>query len=341
MCYEWGEAGAYHGLKQLAQLDTDVVLRTVDECLPFKPSFELFGGEPLLYQGIWDVIGVISGGGCDLAFPTNGTLLEEHAEHLVGTPPTQVWVSIDGPQEINDLQRGRGVFGRAMGGVSAVARAKRRLGRRLPELGVTYVVTPLNTDYIAQFFLEVIDLALLSSVSIELQSYTTEAQHDDYARVARDHFGVGATPCAQAYVRDPAMFAGVDPDSVSQQVARVRRASAERGVRFFSQPRSMDAANIGSYLRGDWAAMADHHSRCAVPWTYAEISARGDVNTCHSFYDIAVGNIYEQSLLEIWRGERLRHLRDYLREQLFSICTACCRYYSAPSTPVALGVKAN
>ncbi|MDP3008637.1 MAG: SPASM domain-containing protein [Methylococcales bacterium] len=59
------------------------------------------------------------------------------------------------------------------------------------------------------------------------------------------------------------------------------------------------------------------------------ISERGEVSTCHSFYDLPIGNIYEQSLLTIWRGERLKQLREHLRKELFPICTACCRYYDS------------
>lgn len=331
MCYEWGEAGAYHERKTLAELDLDVLLRTVRDCLPGKPYFEFFGGEPLLYSGIWDVIRLIREGGCELAFPTNGTLVEEHAERLVETPPSQLCLSLDGPEKINDRQRGNGVFKRAMRGFDKLNALKRARGSRFPELGITYVVTPVNHTHIAEFFLDGVDLSQLSFVSIELQSYATEAQHSHYARVVEERFGVTATPCAKAYVRDPATFAGMDAEAITRQLVQVRDACAERGIRFYSQPRTLEAGNITNYLTANWDKMADKHSRCGFPWAYAEVSARGDVTTCHSFYDVTIGNIYEQSLAEIWRGERLKAVQSYLREQLFSICTACCRYYTAPS----------
>jgi radical SAM protein with 4Fe4S-binding SPASM domain len=68
---------------------------------------------------------------------------------------------------------------------------------------------------------------------------------------------------------------------------------------------------------------------------YAEISARGDVTTCHSFYDITIGNIYDRSLIDIWHGERASEVRSHLRRELFSICTACARYYNASAHPIA------
>jgi MoaA/NifB/PqqE/SkfB family radical SAM enzyme len=327
MCYEWGETGAYHAHAELAALELPLVLRTVDECLPTKPLFEFFGGEPLLYPGIFELISRIREGGCEVAFPTNGTLLEGHAERLAAAAPTRVWVSLDGPPEVNDRQRGAGVFERAMRGIEAVGRAKRARGSRHPELGVTFVVTPDNHAHIEPFFLGDVDLSLLSFVSIELQSYATARQAREYAQVLQDQFGVASTPCADAYVRDPACFAGIDVGGVARQMAAVRRACRERDIVFYSQPRTLDPDNLHDYWTARWHAMADWKPRCAVPWVAAEISARGDVTTCHTFYDLPLGNIHERSLLEIWRGARVRQVQAYVRDRLFPICTACCRYY--------------
>ena len=327
MCYEWGEGGAYHEKKQLAALELDVALRVIRECLPAKPHFELFGGEPLLYPAIWEVIDLIRGADCELAFPTNGTLLEQHAEALVTHQPNRLWISLDGPQAVNDAQRGHGVFRRAMRGLEALVAEKCRRDSRYPELGITCVVTPGNHRHIEELFLQTLDLSQLAMVSIELQSFMTEAQYRDYARLLRQEFGAPSASYARAYVRDPRLFAAMDRDALAGQMQRVRAACVARGIRFFSQPRTVDRENLDRYLNGDWAGMTDQRSRCGVPWTYAEISARGDVTTCHSFYDAPIGNVHEQPLHEIWEGERVKRLRAHLRNGLLPICTACCRYY--------------
>ncbi len=327
MCYEWGETGAYHEKRQLASLELDVALRVIKECLPTKPYFELFGGEPLLHPGIWDVIGLIRESGCELAFPTNGTLVERCAERLVVYQPNRVWISLDGPEPINDSQRGRGVFKQAIRGLDALTAAKSRRGNRLPEVGITCVVTPANYQHIEELFLNTLDLSQIGLVSIELQSYATEAQYREYARLLREDFGVLSASYARAYVRDPALFSAMDREAITRQMQRVRASCAERGIRFFSQPKTIEIDNLDRYLKGDWAGMVDKRNRCAVPWAYAEVSARGDVTTCHTFYDSPIGNVHEQPLLEIWRDERLKQLRSHLRNGLLPICTACCRYY--------------
>jgi MoaA/NifB/PqqE/SkfB family radical SAM enzyme len=323
MCYQWGTTGAYHARGDLAMLDTDVALRVIRECLPFQPWFELFGGEPLLHPGIWDIIRAVRDGGCEIAFPTNGTLLAENAALLAETQPTRVWISLDGPETVNDAQRGHGVWQRVMRGLGALLERR----RVAPAVGVTCVVTPANHLHIEELFLRALDLGPIDSVSIELQSYATEEQHRRYARLLRDEFGVPAAPHARAYVRDPALFALMDRGAISRQLRRVAGACAERGIHFYSQPKNLDEENLDRYLRADFSAMAERKSRCAMPWTYAEISARGDVTTCHTFYDLPVGNVHRQPLLEIWRGEPLHQLRGHLRRELLPICTACCRYW--------------
>jgi radical SAM protein with 4Fe4S-binding SPASM domain len=146
-------------------------------------------------------------------------------------------------------------------------------------------------------------------------------------RLLRDDFGVASAPYARAYIREPALFAVFDREALAHQIETVRAACAARGIRFYSQPRTTTPDNLDRYLRGEFSTMVDRKQRCAVPWTHAEISARGDVTTCHTFYDAPVGNVYEQSLLDIWNGPRLAQLRSHLRKGLLPICTACCRYY--------------
>lgn len=327
MCYEWGDTGSYHALAKTASLDLDLVLRTVRECLPARPNFEFFGGEPMLYPGIWKVIDLIREGGSELAFPTNGTLLERHAERLVRSAPTRLWVSVDGPEAVNDAQRGAGVFQRVMRGMQMLGRERKARGAVYPKLGVTYVVTAENHREVADFFIDGIDLSMLECVSIELQSYATAEQVREYAAYLREDFGIDATPCASAYVRDPSSFSAIDPAALSKQMLRVAQECRRRGILFHSQPGDASEENIRNYLAAQWHRMSDRRSRCGVPWLSAEISARGEVTTCHTFYDLPLGNIHQSSLREIWNAEPLQRLRNRLRGGLLPICTACCRYY--------------
>lgn len=337
MCYEWGEAGSYLASHASARLDLAVVRRIIDELAVTRPSFEFFGGEPLLYKDLFHVIRAIRDAGCTVSFSTNGTLLERLAERLVADAPHRIWVSLDGPEAINDLQRGRGVFRRAMAGIARVQAIKRAVGTVLPELGITYVVTPDNHAFVEEFFATEIDLASLNCVSVEMQSFATQMQIDDYAGVLRDRFDVNGAPSAQGFVRDPRHFSCIDVHALSQQLASVEKACHEAGVAFNCQPEAHDPQALADYFAGRWLDRPDARRRCGVPWVSCEINARGEVSTCHAFHDVSIGNVYCQSLLDIWKGERARQVRDHLRDQLFPICTACCRYYSGAGALSAPG----
>lgn len=332
MCYEWGTNGSYLNKKNLAVLALDKVLSIVDDCLPEQPKFEFFGGEPMMYTGIWQVIDRIVQGGAEISFSTNGTYLEKYAEQLVASQPTKVWVSLDGPQTINDQQRGRGVFAKATRGIEKVVQLREAQGQTFPQLGVTYVVTPDNYQYIEQFFLQNIDLSLLSSISIELQSYATAEQVAEYEQVLQTKFGVASSPCAQGYIRDKKDFSTMGIKNLVRQLKAVSQVCRDKGIQFYSQPGTLEEENIQHYLSANWDKMVDKKSRCGVPWMSAEISAQGDVTTCHSFYDLPIGNVYQQSLGDIWNGQRLKKIQQHLRHQLFPICTACCRYYGGAGT---------
>jgi radical SAM protein with 4Fe4S-binding SPASM domain len=223
------------------------------------------------------------------------------------------------------------VFRRATAGLHAIYRQRQSRGSSFPKLSITYIVTAASAPHIEEFFLSSVDLSMLSAVSIELQRYATAEQAQAFSVELAIALDTRSTACAQGYVRDPSEFSGIDFESIERQVAAVRKACAAKGVAFHAQPGTLDAANIRSFFTANWQAMTERRSRCGVPWLYAEISARGDVTTCHTFYDLAIGNVYEQSLLEIWRGARLKRVQSYLRGGLFSICTACCRYYTGPN----------
>lgn len=337
MCYEWGERGSYHRLGS-ARLDFEIVRRVVRDCAPGRPCFELFGGEPFLYPRIADVIGLIGDTGCVLGIPTNGTLLDRFTDELVGEAPIRLWLSVDGPEEINDRQRGPGAFKLAVGGLETLRAARAARGCTYPQLGITYIVTPLNASHVARFFLESIELSTLDFVSIVLQNFATEAECAAYEEIVRHEFGGSSAAYARGYAEEVGHFSGIDTHHLAEQIQRVRNACLEAGVLFFSNPMTTDAINLERYFCGRWDALADRRSRCAFPWMYAEISARGDVTTCHSFYDITVGNVHDEGILDIWNGDRIQKVRSHLRLGLFPICTACCRYYNNPTSAVIAGL---
>ncbi len=328
MCYEWGVTGSYHKKKEITSLKMDSI-RQILEDLHFNEDclVSLFGGEPLLYPEIKEVLELIKQYKCKIHIDTNGTLLERYADVIIDSKVDSIVVSCNGPREINDAERGRGTFGKAMNGMAEIRKLQNQHQVKYPELGLNLTVTPDNYTYIKELFTLGLDLSLVDMVSIELQNFATQQEHDDYEATLKELLDIDAAPIASGLIRDVNEFKDMDYSSISTQISEVARILANNNVKLVTSPKTMTAVNIQNYFEARWDKLHDQIKMCAFPWIYLEVTAGGDVTTCHTFYDLVVGNIYENSVNEILQGDKLKKVRNYLKKSLFSNCTACCRYH--------------
>ena len=108
---------------------------------------------------------------------------------IVEAQPIRLWVSLDGPEEINDSQRGKGVFKKAMDGIDKLFERREASGTKKPQIGVSCTVTPINYRYLEKFFFESLDLSKIDCFSMELQAFITEEMHEQYTHFISDKFG--------------------------------------------------------------------------------------------------------------------------------------------------------
>lgn len=328
MCFEWGDSGSYRQKHELKMLDIHVIKSIIKECESARPHYDLFGGEPLIYPQIDEVLEAIAHSGSKVQFPTNGVLLEKMAETLVATCPQRIWVSLDGPPEINDAQRGSGVFDKAVRGIDRLYALRTKHGQATPQIGISMCITPANHRFIASCFFNALDINKIDCISIELQAYMESRNHRDYESVLQKEFGVLTAPIAKGFVCDPEAFAEMDYKLIEVQIASIKDYCQKSGKYLNLYPREMTEENIHKYFTANWHAIYGARKRCPFPWISVEISARGDVTTCHAFYDLSLGNVYDSKIGDIWRGEKYRKYRDYLRKNLFPICHACSLFYN-------------
>jgi radical SAM protein with 4Fe4S-binding SPASM domain len=72
---------------------------------------------------------------------------------------------------------------------------------------------------------------------------------------------------------------------------------------------------------------------CRSPWQRMSILANGDVLPCCDFNgrSLVLGNIKNESLTQIWQGEKLLEIRKELQSDGSPICSACQRGQGAPT----------
>jgi radical SAM protein with 4Fe4S-binding SPASM domain len=336
MCYYWGKTGRYvdsESGKKPAVLDIGVARKLIEELEPAKPFYSLFGGEPLMYPHLEELIRAVKSAGSSMDTPTNGTLLARHAAMLVDTGFDSVRVSIDGPREISNSQRGPGSYEKAMAGIDALHDAKQKAGAEAPVISIIYTVTPENHTSIEQFFLRDLDLSKIGWVTIQMVNFLTPEMGEPYARMLESEFGITSDGFWKGMVSDTDDFAKMDAAEIARQVDSVREALQEMGKGVLLLPPTFSEENISAYLAAKWDEMSDLYSGCPVPWNDVDIMATGEVAPCHVFYDLVTGNLHEQSFEEIWNGEKYRKFRARMRSHgLMSICPGCCILYLAGSS---------
>ena len=331
MCYFWGETGSFSkaesGRKPVT-MEWDMLKRIIEELKPAKPIYSLFGGEPLTYPHLEEMIVAIKEGGSVVDTPTNGTLVEKHAEMLVRTGFDSVRVSIDGTRETSDAQRGKDSFDKAMAGIEALKREKQKAGKMMPLLSIIYTVTPENYLSIEDFFLRDLDLPAMTWITIQMQNFITDKMGAEYSKMLEDSLGIKGDRYWPAMVRTPEDFRGIDVNELARQVAAVQKRCQELGKHVLLLPKQFTPENLSAYLNAKWADMPEKYRKCLMPWTGVDITANGDVAPCHIFFDLVLGNVKKSSFEEVWNGEKYKSFRAYMEKNgLMPICNGCCVLY--------------
>ena len=331
MCYEWGTTGSLstaESKKKPQTLEFDLIRDLVQALSPRTPFYSLFGGEPLLYPRLEELILLIKDAGSYIDTPTNGTLLAKNADLLVKTGFDSIRVSIDGPKQANDGQRGRGSYDRAMAGIESLYQKREAAGSSTPAISIIYTVTPDNHDVIEQFFLDDIDLRYINGATIQTQNFVTQEMGDAYGRMLESEFKITSSRHWRGFVRSVDDFSGMDIKEMTRQINKVQRAYKEMGKRVLALPPTMSAENLDAYYKADWGGMTDVYRTCMAPWSAVDITAAGDVAPCHTWYDLVLGNLHTRSFEDIWNGEAYSKFRAHMKKNgLMPICSGCCILY--------------
>jgi len=331
MCYFWGDSGCYSSKGSSSQpkiLDFQMVKKLIEDLQETKPSYSLFGGEPLLYPQFEELIKEIKKRGSYVDTPTNGILIAQNAKMLVKSGFDSVRVSLDGPKEINDTQRGKGSYERALKGIEILYREKLRNQSKTPSISIIYTITTSNYDKLIQFFLEDLNFKYIDWVTIQMQNFITKEMGEAYSNFLKSEFGEDKSVYWTSLVRSKDDFSDIDVNELSQQVKEVHKALSEQNKNILLLPPTFSPQNLRAYINAEWDKMQDQYKACYSPFVSADIVANGDVAPCHIFYDLVMGNLNENSIKEIWNGKQYMKFREIIKKQNFiPICSGCCILY--------------
>lgn len=319
-CGQWGETG-YNYEREASDLRTIVpverYIKLADDVKSYKPIYYIWGGEPFLYPGLFDFTKRIKDNKSLLAVVTNATYLKERATEVVDQKWDALMFSLDGPEAIHDEIRGRkGTFQKVAEGIDAVRKYKRDKRQRLPWVMALVTVSVDNAAWLDKIF-EVGEQLNIDCMIVYFSWFTTETIGAAHTRVMEQHLGITPTKW-QGYLFNH----DVDTAALLESMQRIQ--SRKWTFQHLFIPNLSQEADIREYYQNPGNLFG--YGPCISPWFVTEVMPNGDVAPCRDYPDYITGNLMEQSIFDIWNGERYQKFRQALKANngTFPICARCC-----------------
>jgi radical SAM protein with 4Fe4S-binding SPASM domain len=254
---------------------------------------------------------------------TNGTHVAERADEIINTCKI-LWLSIDGPNaEIHNQQR-PGVssktdnFKAVKNALETISAEKKRRNTVFPYIVPISVIARYNIDYLVdvyKFTSQYAD-AHIFYLSWWIDQEAAQQHSDDFKRrfgfEPHTHWGwVGE-------------WKNFDHGIIYDKFEEMQNLSRQnKKCPPLMYPHLNSREKVKQYY-------ADHGARfgydqCVSIYMTMEVDSNGDVSLCRDYHDYIIGNIRNQSAVDIWNSEAARKFRGSVSSDgLMPVCTRCC-----------------
>lgn len=299
MCHEQGNPKS----REL-ELSTDQLCKLIDNAGPVKVA-AVTGGEILIRNDIWDILGYLDSRNIELKISTNAyAVTDEIADRIAGLKHVgNVAISIDGPEPIHNVIRGR------KDAFKRTTEAIRLFKKRGLRVSITSVLQPDNVDAMGDI-LETCHALRVDRVSIIPFTYKKPGEE---AFVQKMFPGCTVRLPEKADTYRP--FTETQLEAVKAAIKRYRA----RGLLCLFYP-----PFVSSHT-GDYAADRPIAGSFVCKQFYQLfVNEQGKMYPC-PFLDKSFGDIHTRPVAELWNSDELRDFRKTVAlGGLFPFCRRCC-----------------
>jgi radical SAM protein with 4Fe4S-binding SPASM domain len=328
-CGQWGDNGYLHGvsLKELKarEVPVETYIKMVDEVADagWSPIWYIWGGEPMMYPGLSDLLYHIKKRGMAISVVTNGTKVAENAEMLLDTCDI-LHISLDGPNaEIHNKQRpgiakNHDNFKNVKAALEAISEGKKERGQVFPFLAPISCITSYNIDYVIDlynFAAQYADLHILY-LTWWIDAMSAIQHTADFERrfgyKPKTHLG---------WVGDWKEF---DHSLILERYDEMVEISKKTGkCPPIMMPKLNEVEDVKEYYSNHKATFG--YDQCVSIHMTMELDSDGSVSPCRDYHDYVIGNIREESIVDLWNNEKAIKFRQSLtKDGLMPACRRCC-----------------
>jgi len=309
--------GQVHGklTERNEDLNYDIISKQINSNKNIKTVY-LFGGEPLLYKEFVPMIKLLHDKAIDTLISTNGTLLDQYIDDLIKYKVRDVSISLDSIHEEDCNQiRGKGVYRKVFKNIRKLIDAKKKANSEYPYIGINCVILEKNYENLVEFYDFILDeFPEIERINFESPMAMTEDLGCKHEQVMRTEFNCDPVSWKWFYKKVD-FYNQQQIDTIYNQIEELKK--KERST--FQAPTCYeDVVNTFTerYIIPDRI--------CVYPFSMLAILPNGDATFCVDFPDYIVGNIYDDSLQDVFESDKAKHMRKYLEENRgMPICGRC------------------
>jgi Fe-coproporphyrin III synthase len=267
--------------------------------------------EPLVYPHLEDSLLFAQSKKVTTTLTTNGLTLKQKAKTLVNSGLVELYISLDGPQNIHNQIRGhQKSFQKAVEGINEML-----LLNPKQSISIFCVITEWNIGFLKEFIDFFKDYPL-KEIGFMHTNFTPQSVADSHNAV------FGATYFATASNIEQITIENYDLELLWSEIQEIKQGknsfkvhfspeikSKEKLYEFYHQPEKI----IGKI--------------CNDVFSNIMIKSDGSVIPSHGrCYNFELGNIHNQTLKEIWNSSILKNFRSDLMNNggLLPACSRCC-----------------
>lgn len=288
--------------------------RMADQCAQYSPNTKLGYAftEPLIYKYLEESLAYAKHKNLYTSITTNALNLRQKADILIENKVADVFISLDGTEEIHNEIRGhKKSFQWAIEGMEKVLSKTTDIS-----FSIYFVITEWNTHNLFDFA-EFFRAYPIKQLGFMHPNYTLEKTADEHNSLS---FGTDY-PATHSNIEevDPSK---IDLEVLKDQIAQIRSRNYPFEIVF--QPELRTEKDFEDFYNRPEIYMG---KGCTDIFENIMLKSDGTMIPAHGrCYNISVGNLYESSLPEIWNSMVFSKFRKTVAENggYLPACSRCC-----------------
>jgi len=291
----------------------DLIKKIIDQTALYYPKAKLGYAftEPLVYRYLEDSLNYAKEKNIKTTITTNALTLKQNAKKLIDANLNELYISLDGPQDIHNEIRGhKKSFQKAVEGIEEIFRLNPK-----QSVSVFCVITEWNIGYLKEFISFFKDFPL-KEIGFMHTNFTPQSVADNHNIIWENKYKATASNIEEITIDN------YDLDLLWSEIKAIKQNQYSYNISF--SPEIDSKEKLVEFYHNPEKIIG---KRCNDIFSNIMIKSDGSVIPSHGrCYNLNLGNIYDRSLKQIWNTKTLKQLRsDMIKNNgLLPACSRCC-----------------